>query len=43
MGSYARSPKIEDLLLNTVSAVHATEIRNETFGHSDGTPDQRHV
>lgn len=41
MGSYARSPKIEDLLLNTVSAIHATEIEREVLGHSDGTPDQR--
>lgn len=43
LGSYARAPRIEDLLLNTVSAVHATEVRMETLGHSDGTPDQRHA
>ena len=41
MGSYAASPKIVDLLLNTVSAVHAAEVRGEVLGHSDGTPDQR--
>lgn len=41
MGSYARSPKVEDLLVNTVPAVHATEVKNEVLGHSDGTPDQR--
>ena len=28
MGSYARAPKIEDLLLNTVSVVHATALLN---------------
>jgi predicted phage baseplate assembly protein len=43
MGSYARSPKIEDLLLNSVPAVNAVEVKNETLGHSDGTPDQRHA
>jgi len=42
MGSYARSPRIEDLLLNTVSAINAVEVERETLGHSDGTPDQRH-
>jgi hypothetical protein len=41
MGSYARSPKIVDVLLNTVSTVHATEVKNEVMGHSDGTPGQR--
>ena len=40
MGSYAASPKIVDLLLNSVSAVHAAEVQNEVLGHSDGTPDQ---
>lgn len=40
-GSYARSPRIEDILLNTVPAVNATEVEAETLGHSDGTPDQR--
>lgn len=43
MGSYAKSPRIEDLLLNTVAAVNATEVHNETLGHSDGTPDQKHA
>ncbi|MDC3378840.1 putative baseplate assembly protein [Planctomycetota bacterium] len=41
MGSYARSPKIQDVLPNSVSSVNAIEIKNETLGHSDGTPDQR--
>ncbi|MGE0711379.1 MAG: putative baseplate assembly protein [Planctomycetota bacterium] len=41
MGSYARSPKVVDILVNTVSGVHATEVRGEVLGHSDGTPDQR--
>lgn len=41
MGSYARSPIIIDVLLNTVSGIHASEVRREILGHSDGTPDQR--
>lgn len=43
LGSYARSPRLEDLLLNTVPAVNAVEVQNETLGHSDGTPDQKHA
>lgn len=43
LGSYARSPRIEDLLLNTVGAQNASEVRQESLGHSDGTPDQRHA
>ena len=41
MGSYAKAPRILDIQLNTISAVHATEVKNEVLGHSDGTPDQR--
>lgn len=41
MGSYASSPYIIDLLPNTISTLHATEVKNEVLGHSDGTPDQR--
>jgi hypothetical protein len=41
MGSYARAPKIEDVLANTVPALNAITIEKEVLGHSDGTPDQR--
>lgn len=41
MGSYARAPKIEDVLPNTVACVNAVTVEGETLGHSDGTPDQR--
>lgn len=43
MGSYAKSPRLEDVLVNTVPAVNAVEVTNETLGHSDGTPDQKHA
>jgi hypothetical protein len=43
MGSYAKTPRIEDLLLNTVNCVNAVEVTNEALGHSDGTPDQKHA
>lgn len=42
MGSYARSPKVEDILPNTVASVNAITVEDETLGHSDGTPDQRY-
>jgi uncharacterized phage protein gp47/JayE len=41
MGSYARTPKIEDILPNTVAGVNAVTVEKEVLGHSDGTPDQR--
>jgi predicted phage baseplate assembly protein len=41
MGSYARAPKIEDILPNTVAALNAMTVEKEVLGHSDGTPDQR--
>lgn len=43
MGSYAKSPRLEDVLVNTVAGVNATEVQQETLGHSDGTPDQKHA
>ncbi|MBI3725784.1 putative baseplate assembly protein [bacterium] len=41
MGSYARAPRIEDVLPNSVAAVNAMTVEREILGHSDGTPDQR--
>ncbi len=41
MGSYARAPRVEDVLPNTVAALNAMTVEKEVLGHSDGTPDQR--
>jgi uncharacterized phage protein gp47/JayE len=40
MGSYARSPKIQDIRPNTIKVLNAVTIKNEILGSSDGTPDQ---
>jgi predicted phage baseplate assembly protein len=34
-------PRLEDVLLNTISATNAVTIRDELLGASDGTPNQR--
>lgn len=43
MGSYAKGPVLEDILVNSVAAINAVEVKNETLAHSDGTPDQQHA
>jgi len=40
MGSYARSPKLRFIYLNTTPAQNAITLRNAVLGSSDGMPDQ---
>ncbi|MSP70996.1 MAG: putative baseplate assembly protein [Myxococcales bacterium] len=40
MGGYHQMPRIQHIVLNAVTALNHTTIRNEVVGRSDGTPNQ---